>query len=931
MLGTAKQWLLILIVMMGFIGSAQGGSVIDAGIASDQDSITLSEGWVFHPHRLLNFSEISSHDEGIPVQLPSTWNSYRDSVKGGTFGATGCGTFILEFTGLPPHVDGYELVFLGAATAYQLTLAPKHDPESAQVLTNGVVSCDETKSVPQILPLTLAFHSQRSDQVWRLVVQVSNFHYGSGGIWNPIQLFAGKGGSSQLRIQQHGDLLCLGAILIIGLYCFMLFVGRPEDKGSLLLSIACFTVAIRILTASDFLALYVPRPDTFLFHVKYKLEYAMTSLTPTAFLAFITYMFPRQVHRKIVLAYIVIAVISFTFTMILDTVVISHYLALYLLHIWAVLVYLIFVVWRALRHKEEGAKVVILGGVILCLAIAYDTLVTYSILPPPFIIQYGVAFFIFIQSQIISLRFAKAFRISQVLSEQLQQEVTRQTRDIRALMTNVPQGIFQVRPDLTIDPTYSLHLEQILGEKDLAGRVFHEVMFQRGNLDKATIQNICEILRTCFGEPILVWDFNSGGLPREFTYQDHEGHPETLEIDWHPVTDHEKIEAVLVTIRNVSDLRQLQNEAAEKQTDLALLGELMNCRRNSLAVFFAEFKQNLTLDQWTPSGKESVPESSLKNLMLQLHTLKGAARALGFHQLTSLVHEVESILSKNHSGMDMTMLHHQVKRILSSVQRYESLNRKLSPGNEQQSILTLTADLENILLDIYQLDEAVASHFEATWQRFRQTAHPYLYIDRDEAFAQILQPLGQFARELGKPEPKVILDGPSLWMSRKAIRVLEKVFRHILTNALDHGIENSEERRKAGKEPYGTIRVEFRPQSERLVLSIHDDGRGLDLAALSQKVLNRGLLKLADLQDEARLLDCLFAEGFSTAERLTAQSGRGVGMAAVRYLLESEGAHIYMKLEPRLLAKHPALHYILDLPPSFYEVEASRRLLRLSS
>jgi PAS domain-containing protein/HPt (histidine-containing phosphotransfer) domain-containing protein len=932
MLRAAKQWLLILIALMSFTGFALGESVIDAGMASGQASATLSEGWIFHPHRLLDFSETHSPAEGLAVRLPATWNSYPDPVKGGTFGAKGCGTFVLEFKGLPRHEDGYELVFLGAATAYQLTLAPKDDPASARVLTNGIVSCDETKAVPQLLPLAMAFHSENPSQVWRLVVQVSNFHYGSGGLWNPIQLFAGKGGSSQLRMQQHGDLLCLGAILIIGLYCFMLFVGRREDKGSLLLAFACFTVAIRILTASDFLAIYIPRPDTFLFNLKYKLEYAMTSLTPTSFLIFIAYMFPRQVHRKVIQIYIAVAALSFSATMIFDTAVISHHLALYMLHIWAVLLYQILVIWRALRQKEEGAGVVILGGIILCLAIAYDTLVTYSILPPPFIIQYGVACFIFVQSQIISLRFAKAFRTSQVLSEQLQHEVARQTRDIRTLMTNVPQGIFQVRADLTIDPVYSLYLEDILGEKDLAGRIFHEVMFQRCNLDKADVQNICEILRTCFGEPLLVWEFNSGGLPREFKYQDAEGHIETLEIDWHPVTDATgKVEAVLVTIRNVSDLRQLQKEAAEKQTDLSLLGELINCRRASVDVFFAEFRQNLSLDQWTWSDKESVPAASLKNLMLQLHTLKGAARGLGFHQLTSLVHEVESILGKNQSSLDGTTLDHHRERILHCIQRYESLNRKLSRTNEQQTNPILSTELENSLMDFYQLHDTAGPQWESTWRRLRQTAHPYLYLERDEAFAQILLPLASFARELGKPEPKVVLNGPPLCLSRKAIRILEKAFRHILTNVLDHGIENPEERRRAGKEPYGIIQVEFHIQEENLELRIQDDGRGVDLSLLSRKALDRGLLTLADLQDEGRVLDCLFADGFSTAGRLTAQSGRGVGMAAVRHILESEGAHVRLVLEPRPLAKHPALCVILELPPPFYEPETSPPVLRLSS
>ncbi|MBN2713863.1 MAG: hypothetical protein JXR97_15705, partial [Planctomycetes bacterium] len=106
---------------------------------------------------------------------------------------------------------------------------------------------------------------------------------------------------------------------------------------------------------------------------------------------------------------------------------------------------------------------------------------------------------------------------------------------------------------------------------------------------------------------------------------------------------------------------------------------------------------------------------------------------------------------------------------------------------------------------------------------------------------------------------------------------------HILRNALDHGIEDEETRNSAGKPGEGTVELSAIEKDSRLVVTVKDDGKGLDAEGLKASAVLKGLITDAEAatmsEDEACKL--IFRPGFSTAEKVTDVSGRGVGMDAV--------------------------------------------------
>ena len=126
-------------------------------------------------------------------------------------------------------------------------------------------------------------------------------------------------------------------------------------------------------------------------------------------------------------------------------------------------------------------------------------------------------------------------------------------------------------------------------------------------------------------------------------------------------------------------------------------------------------------------------------------------------------------------------------------------------------------------------------------------------------------------------------------VDRDILDSLEAPLNHLIRNALDHGIEMPEERAAAGKSPAGTIRLEARHRAGMLQIVLGDDGRGIDLERLRAKVVERGLTTaaMAGRLSEAELLEFLFLPGFSTKEKVTEISGRGVGLDVVQSMVQA--------------------------------------------
>jgi two-component system chemotaxis sensor kinase CheA len=143
------------------------------------------------------------------------------------------------------------------------------------------------------------------------------------------------------------------------------------------------------------------------------------------------------------------------------------------------------------------------------------------------------------------------------------------------------------------------------------------------------------------------------------------------------------------------------------------------------------------------------------------------------------------------------------------------------------------------------------------------------------------------ARAAGK-QVELVIRGEDTELDRSIIEVMGDPLMHLLRNAVDHGIESPQERVAAGKPPTGTVRLTAAHMEGNIVITVQDDGPGIDPAQIRQAAVSRGLLseeEVAQLDDD-EAIDLIFQPNLSTAEEVTEVSGRGVGMDVVRTSVE---------------------------------------------
>lgn len=174
--------------------------------------------------------------------------------------------------------------------------------------------------------------------------------------------------------------------------------------------------------------------------------------------------------------------------------------------------------------------------------------------------------------------------------------------------------------------------------------------------------------------------------------------------------------------------------------------------------------------------------------------------------------------------------------------------------------------------------------------------------------AKVFNKLPRLVRDLRKETGKdleLIVAGEETELDRSIIEELNDPLVHLLRNAGDHGIEAPADRRAAGKPERGTITVRAEHEGNHIVISVGDDGRGMDPEKLKAKAIEKGTLTEAHASEmsSADAFNLIFAPGFSTAARVTNVSGRGVGMDVVRTNIAKLKGTIEIESEPGIGSK----------------------------
>ena len=182
--------------------------------------------------------------------------------------------------------------------------------------------------------------------------------------------------------------------------------------------------------------------------------------------------------------------------------------------------------------------------------------------------------------------------------------------------------------------------------------------------------------------------------------------------------------------------------------------------------------------------------------------------------------------------------------------------------------------------------------------RLQETVLNLRVVPLRTVFQRFQRVVRELAIALGKPTA-LMIEGEDTETDRTIAEMLFEPLLHMVRNAMDHGIEPEQERAATGKPPIATIGLRARRDGDNVVIEISDDGKGINVdrvrsVAEQRKVVDSGTLSGATQQD---ILDLIFMPGFSTRDMVTGVSGRGVGMDAVRSVVERIGGRVVVESE----------------------------------
>jgi HPt (histidine-containing phosphotransfer) domain-containing protein len=530
------------------------------------------------------------------------------------------------------------------------------------------------------------------------------------------------------------------------------------------------------------------------------------------------------------------------------------------------------------------------------------------------------------QMNILRFNLARSHQQLEKTLSSIEEIVDQKTQSIRSIMNTLKEGVLTIAgQEFVIEAEYSLYTELLLGERQLGGRRFQDVFLNRLILGEDAKALIISALQAIMDESSDNFAFNSFHLPQEARLMTASGSKDIM-IDWTPIHHEGRVLRILIAFHDVTELRSLKQEQATQSRMLIRLNQLLNADDMALRVFLIHSRR--TLDLMHDHIQESQDRESLvEKLFINFHTLKGESRSLGLAELSEQFHHMEERLDhvrKRQAAWDPGGMRQELLLVEKMVAEFAELYEShIGALTEERVIAIKQGQLERWEQALVRLKPQSPEEDEAQHLLLNDVFH-ILHTDLESYEEKLQNQARRLAREIGKPDPQVLVAGQGIFLSQRMVEQLDHVFIHILQNALVHGIESEEERVAAGKGKAGLIYIKFARLGDEVVISARDDGHGVNMKLLRQKAIKLGILRSFEELSESKVQECLLHAGFSSRDHVTNHAGRGVGMGAVRQFVEEIEGRMHLEFLPERDG-HRTFALVMNFPAHLFPTLKARR------
>ena len=481
-----------------------------------------------------------------------------------------------------------------------------------------------------------------------------------------------------------------------------------------------------------------------------------------------------------------------------------------------------------------------------------------------------------IMAEKISALIAEVESYSKHLEELVAQKTSSLTKALslqKAMINSLDQGFFLVNNKLKILGEYSKSAKLFFGPT-LEGKDVDQVIVGP-DLDK-------EFLRPFF-ENLFLEKIPFESLlplaPKQYETFDHR----TLVLDYEPIRNESgKLVVVVVISTDITDRLKVEKENERQKSHVQMILRILN----------GQYQFTRLLQETKASFDDFLLHEDTKftydNLLRLAHSLKGN---FGIYYLIDLVHEIHDIEKKIISAIDPAQLMECFHLLLNTV------DTELTKLSQEYPFLTNGKDWKNTHNSYVYEESEIKRVIESVNQAHNLVEVKEILRDQllklpiKQLFSSLIEDCLEHSKKVGKPIDDIEIIGGELRVEPAFCSLLIQHLIHLTRNCVDHGLERPEQRIEKAKTESGHICISFSKTSDqKMLISIKDDGRGIDSERLLEKAREAGLDMSRFNAENA--WEIIFESGISTAQEESLTSGRGIGMFDVQNFIRENGGEI---------------------------------------
>lgn len=532
-------------------------------------------------------------------------------------------------------------------------------------------------------------------------------------------------------------------------------------------------------------------------------------------------------------------------------------------------------------------------------------------------------------------------------SEEYLEKAREQNQEI---LSTINEGLFLIDKDLIIAEQYSNKLEEIVQQKDLAGKSLLELISPLvSDEDLKVAKSFINQLYSSWVVEDLIEELNPLKDIKVLVTLD-DNHIETRYLDFRfsRVIEDDEIIRILVTVADITESMELSerltSERQQNDRQIEMISNLIDIHGPLLKEFVETTRERINSINdglKTPGSDPAQMMQKAHHTYRQVHSIKGEASALKLMPFVDLTQNFEGRVAdvlkradqQDLSGNDFLPLTVMLNELIELLDFVDSLAMRLqlyhtagltladpisantredsesSPSNDASQALINPAinQIEDVVED--GLDEVVSNEITEEIISFPE--------DDSEATSSTITPntatlttvelttkWQQFAQAIAERHHKSVrlqvVGLHQFGLPNQLARPVNDILIQLIRNAIVHGIEPPSIRHQMLKPETGSIKVEFEHlASQQLKIVIEDDGEGLNFDKIKQKAIEKGLVNETDVLSKPELVNLMFVQGVSTAEGVSEDAGRGVGMDIVKALVEELGGKLSLNTKPK--------------------------------